>query len=135
LSKLKPQFRKDFQSRNAPTRFAIKRLLDKFKEAGNVQDNIKGRSGRPRSVRTENHIVTVRQCLKKSPRKSRRSLPLDIFQKVQFAHNAPNLDLFPYRRQASKVERRAFGQTISQRTDEDLVFWTSFFQRRGNFPS
>ena len=35
---------------------------------------IKGRGGRPRSVRTKLHIVTVRQCLEQSPRKHTRHL-------------------------------------------------------------
>ncbi|KAK8372042.1 hypothetical protein O3P69_011893 [Scylla paramamosain] len=33
------QFRRDFPGRNAPTRLTIRRLLDKFRETGSVQDN------------------------------------------------------------------------------------------------
>jgi len=40
-----------------------------------AQDNIKGgHSSWPRLVRTEDHIVTVRQCFDQSPRKSTESL-------------------------------------------------------------
>ena len=52
------QFRWDFPGKNAPARLTLKRLLDKFRQTWSVQNNIKGRSGQPRSVRTENHIMT-----------------------------------------------------------------------------
>jgi len=53
---------------------AIKRLLDKFRKTGSVQDSIKGRSGRLQSLGTDNHIVTVRQCYEQSSKKSSRLL-------------------------------------------------------------
>jgi len=45
-------------------RFTIKRLLGKFRETGSTQDNTKARNGWQRTVKTENHIVTVRQLFK-----------------------------------------------------------------------
>jgi len=56
------QFRRDFAGRNTSTRLTIKRILDKFRETGSVLNNINGRSGRPHSVTTENHVKTV-SCL------------------------------------------------------------------------
>ena len=54
------RFWRDIPGSSAQTRLKMKSLLDKFRETGSVQDNKKGRSGRPQSVRTENHILTVR---------------------------------------------------------------------------
>jgi len=39
--------------RNSPTAFTIKHLLEKLRETVSVQENTKGRNGRPGSVRTE----------------------------------------------------------------------------------
>jgi len=74
------QFRWDFPGRNALIRLTIKHL-DKFVHTGSAQENIKGCSGQPWSVRTENHIMTVRQCLEQMPRKSTDVCPRrQIFQ-------------------------------------------------------
>ena len=55
------QFRRDFPGRNAPPRVTILRLLNKFREAGSVQDMNKGHSGRPRSARTDPNIDNERK--------------------------------------------------------------------------
>ncbi len=93
------QFWRDFPGRNAPTRLTTKRLLDKFRETGSVQDNIVGRSGRPLSVRTENNIVTVRQRLEQSPRKSTRRLSqeTDLSRSSVMRIMRQDLHLFPYK--------------------------------------
>jgi len=77
------EFQRVFPGRNAPgfstkqmDKTHIKTLLDKFRETGSLQDNT-GRSVRPQSVRTENCIMTVRQCLEQSPSKSVRRFSQD----------------------------------------------------------
>ena len=62
------QFRRDFPSRNAPTRATILHLLNKFWETGSVHDKNKGQSGRPRSARTDPNINYVREHLANVPK-------------------------------------------------------------------
>ena len=73
--------------------------LGQIQGQGNVQDNIKRRSGRPRSVSTENNIVIVRQCLEQSPRKFtwRLSLETDLSSSSATRIKHQDLNLFPYK--------------------------------------
>ena len=110
---------------------------------GNVLDTIKGRSGRPRSVRTENNTETVRQSLEQSPRKSTRRLSqeTDLSRSSVTRIINQDLEVLPYKMQilqlktdANKAERLAFGQTISQRIEDHPDFLDFiFFSDEANF--
>ena len=122
------QFCRDFPGRNAPTRVTILRLLNKFRETGNIQDKNKGHSRWLRSGRTDNNIDNVREHLAMSPRKSPRRLSqeadLSRTSVMRIVHQ--DLHMFPYKIQilqaqiaANKAERLAFCQSIISRRIED----------------
>jgi len=98
-----------------------------IKGRGSLHDNIEGRSSWPRSVRTENHIVTVKQCLKQSPRKSTRLLcqgtDLSWSSVMHIKHQY--LHLFP-----GKIQILQLGRRIEDHPD----FLDFIFQWRGKFP-
>ena len=136
LSKLNDSFGGSFPGRNVPKDFISKRLLDKFRESGSLHGNIKSGSGKPRSVKTENHIVTVRQCWEQYPRKYTRRL----YQKTDLSRSSAmcimhqDLHPFPYKTHilqlqtdANKAERCAFGQTSVSESNTIEISWANFF--------
>jgi len=136
------QFRRDFPGRNAPTRLTTKRLLDNFRETGTVLDNCKGRSGRSRPVRTENLVVTVKQCLEQSPRKSTKRLPqeTDISRSSVMHIMHQGLHLFPYkiniynfRPMQIGMRDLRLGKSPVSKSKNILISWASFFSDEANF--
>jgi len=85
----------------------------------------------------KNHIVSAKQRLELSPRKSTRRLfhrtDLSGSSVMRIVHQ--DLRLFLHKIQilqlqtnANKAEKRAFGQTTSQRINVHLAFFNLFFQ-------
>ena len=65
---------KHFEVRNAPERKTIARIVRKFPNLGTVCDLQKGESGRKRTARSEENVVTVREAILRSPRQAVRRL-------------------------------------------------------------
>ena len=53
------QFMIDFPGRHPPTRLTIYRIVNKFKDTGNVVNANKGKSGRPKTARSPANIENV----------------------------------------------------------------------------
>ena len=132
------QCRKELGRDKVPKRKTIERLVAKFRETGSVANANKGRSGRPRSVKTPNNVQNLRERLEESPRKSTRRL----LQEVGISRSSvlrillDDLRLFPYKIQIlqrqtddNKAERLAFCQDISQKIENSpgllkLIFFS-----------
>ncbi|KAG7197418.1 hypothetical protein KM043_013278 [Ampulex compressa] len=69
IQEVQRQWRAEFESK-PPTRRTIARIRDKFENDGTVQDVIKERSGRPRTITTPARSAAVLQLLTRSPQKS-----------------------------------------------------------------
>ena len=72
------RFCAEFPGKHCPCVRTIKRLVDKFRNTGNLNDDHNGQSGRPVSVRTETNIQAVRDHLQQSPRKAIRRLSQEV---------------------------------------------------------
>jgi len=119
VAQRQPLFWRDIPGNNATTRLTIKRLLDKIREMGSVQNNIKVRSGCPVSFRTENHIMTGDNVWRSlqgniSTRHFSQKTKLSRGSVMRIMHQ--DLHLFPHKiailqlqTDANKAERRAIG--------------------------
>jgi len=130
----KAQFRRDVPGRNAPNRLTIKRLLDKLKEMGSVQDNIKGRGGRPRPARTEKHR-------RASPRKSKTFSGRDLSRSsvmgsylVIFVCLRIKYRFHNFRPMQIRLRDVPLGKPSVSESKTNLISWTSFFSVTGQNP-
>lgn len=84
--------------RTPPTAKNILNLVQKFDETGSLED--KSRSGRPRSVSTEENKERVRAAFKKSPATSPRRASLELnLSRSSLQRMMKELGLKPYRPQ------------------------------------
>lgn len=88
-----------FNVKNAPNRSTIWRILKKFKTERTLHNVNKGRSGRPKTVRSPENIESVRRSVRQSPKKSsrRRSQELNVSRSSIRRILKLDLHLFPYR--------------------------------------
>lgn len=102
-----------------PTDKSIRRLVQKFKDRGNLEDNNRERSGRRRTQRTDANIERVAQHFQNNPKCSIRKGAAILNMKKTTVHRIvkENLNLFPYKTQIqlkltdeSKQRRLQFGQ-------------------------
>jgi len=93
------QFKQAFPDKKPPDDKTVKRIYEKFLETGSVQDNLKGRAGRPTSVVTDTMIATVEQFFKNTRqptiRKCAASVGISTFSVWKILHK--NLDFKPYK--------------------------------------
>jgi len=128
------KFHREMPGRNVRTRLTIKRLLDKFTQTGSVQDNIKGRSGRPRSVRTENHIHTVKQCLRAVSKEIRNTFAQEthLSRSLVCAECTRIYTCFRMRYNFRPMQMRLRNVSLRKPPVSDsrtiLTSWASFFQ-------
>jgi len=138
------QLQRNFPGIQRSTTLTIKHLLDKFREMGSVQDSSEGRSGRPRSFRTENHIMIVRQMFGAVSREIHKAFVPGhrSFKEFSYAHNASRIySCFriryrSYNFKPMQIRPRAvpFDKPSVNESKSILISWTSPFQWRGTFP-
>jgi hypothetical protein len=87
-----------FGARKPPSREIINYQVKKFTEKGTVHNVNKTRSGRERSVRSEDNIAAVRDSVIHSPKKSirRRSQELHVPWTSVYRMLRLDLNLYPY---------------------------------------
>jgi hypothetical protein len=92
------QFQRKFNTRQAPARLAISRLVQKFESTGSVCDNKKGVVGRHRSARMQGNVARTHEALLRSPRKSVTRCSQSLGMKTS-THTIMRRDLtlYPYR--------------------------------------
>lgn len=73
-------FRNHFPDKDPPSKSTIFRNVDKYSRDGTSLNLNKQRSGRPRTVRTQENIEVVRQTLAENPTLSTRRNPFNITQ-------------------------------------------------------
>jgi hypothetical protein len=127
-------FRRYFHTTTAPSKDAIRRYVQSFRERGSVVD--KPHINRMRTVRTPANILSVRDAMSQSPNKSLRRLSqqvgisLSTVQKIVKA----DLHLHPYKIQVVQMlqpldnhQRLAFATWLLQQANEDASFIDNFF--------
>ncbi|XP_076043750.1 uncharacterized protein LOC143026855 [Oratosquilla oratoria] len=123
------QFRREHPEKKIPHRHTTTRLVEKFRNNGSMTNNNKGYFGPKVTARTPANIKDVRDHLHQSPRKSTLRLSQEVgisrISGRRIIHS--DLKLFPYKVQiiqaqteANKTECFEFGQTISERIENDL---------------
>ena len=70
LQQVAQAFRRRFPDRNVPAKSTIWKNVSKYQAEGTSLNLNKGRSGRPRSVRTEDNVAAVQQQLGENPQVS-----------------------------------------------------------------
>lgn len=90
-------FCKEFKKRQAPSYKTYRRIKDKFEATGSVQDQ--ARSGRPKSVTTDEKVEEVRVLLENNPGMSIERAHLATGISVGSVHSIATsvLNLYPYR--------------------------------------
>ncbi|XP_076066935.1 uncharacterized protein LOC143040126 [Oratosquilla oratoria] len=136
------RFRREHPEKKIPHRHTITRLVEKFRNTGSVINNNKGHCGPKVTARTPANIKDVRDHLQQSPRKSTRRLSQEMgisrTSERRIIHS--DLNLFPYKVQilqaqteANKTERFEFGQTISERIENDPKLLDCLFSDEAHF--
>lgn len=74
------EFRRQFPGREPPTKMTIFRNVKKYKNNGSSLNLNKGRSGRPRTTRTDANIERVREVFTENPNLSTRRNPVEVSQ-------------------------------------------------------
>ena len=99
LDRVREEFRERFD-RDAPTKKTILNNVRKYREHGTSQNMNKGRSGRPKTARSEANIDRMRQSLINNPRQSSRRNDLPNLTKSSY-NRITRLDLrfHPYKLQ------------------------------------
>ena len=90
------QFRRDFPGRNAPISFTTKRFLDKFRETGSLQANIKS-SQWPETVSQHKKSHRDRETTLRVKSTKRLSWELDPSKSSVMRIMHQDLHLFPYK--------------------------------------
>lgn len=97
FSEFARKYRKEFKTKDTPMRNTVMRLLKKFKDTTSADDL--PRSGRPKSVSTEEKIEEVRVLLENNPGMSLRRTAIQTGVSVGRAHFIAKtmLNLYPYK--------------------------------------
>ncbi|XP_076047220.1 uncharacterized protein LOC143028735 [Oratosquilla oratoria] len=128
------QYRREYPGKKIPPRHTITRLVEKFRNSGSVVNNEKGNCGPKLTARRPPaHIQDVRDHLEQSPRMSTRRLSQQVGISRRSVRRIihSDLKLFPYKvqilqaqTQENKTERYEFGQTISERIENDPLLFS-----------
>ena len=70
LQQVAQAFHRRFSDRNVPAKSTIWKIVRNYQAEGTSLNLNKGRSGRPRSIRTEDNIAAVQQQLGENPQVS-----------------------------------------------------------------
>jgi len=93
------QCRRELGRDKVPDRRTIERLVAKFRKTGSVENANKGRSSRPRTVKTSNNVQNLWERLEESSRKSKSRLSQEVGISRSFVMRIlhDDLMLFPYK--------------------------------------
>ena len=121
----------NIHKRNAPQPRTIRSTVMKFTREGSVCDRNKGRSGRPRTSRSDPNVAIVRESVVRSPRQSIRRLssetdiPRSSVQRIL----RQDIHAYPYKIQSQteltneqKQKRVDFANRFSGKLEEDEDF-------------
>ena len=120
-----------FSRGRCPSAKAVREVVEKFEREGTVLNLHRGRSGRPRTVRTQENREAVAEALQRSPRKSTRraSVELHISQRT-ILRLYRDLRLKPWRpRLVQKLlpddteKRLEFAQELLEMAEDEPDLW------------
>lgn len=136
-------YKREYKSKDTPTRDTIHAIYEKFKRTGSVLDNVAGHSGRKLTETTEENVQKVAEIFERSPRKSVRKAVQEAGMKRSSVHRMlkRDLNLFAYKIQihqplseSSKAKRIDFANNTSDMAENlEIDVGDIWFTDEGHF--